>query len=48
MKILIKKEIYEDWVSLKTFKNIHSFLYPIYKWFYNILGYEVERSDDID
>ena len=42
MKLLVKKEVYEDWVSLKQFIEIPRIFYWIVKKYYELKGYEVE------
>lgn len=45
MILMLKKEIYEDWVSEKYFIEIRSIFYPIVKKYYEWKGYEVEIYD---
>lgn len=41
--LIIKKEIYKDWLSMKTIKRCHfKITAKILEWFYKKKGYEVE------
>lgn len=45
MMIRLQKEIYKDWVSEKSFKEIPRVLYIFYKIYYKLKGYEVDIYD---
>ena len=42
MIIIIKKEVYKDWLSIKTCKRVPKLLSKIFKKYYELIGYEVE------
>ena len=46
MKIIIKKEINEQWISYKGFRTIPRILYKIIKKYYELRGYEVEELEE--
>lgn len=46
MKIIIKKEINEQWISYKGFRTIPKILYRITKKYYELRGYEVEVLEE--
>ena len=42
MTIIVRKEIYEHWLSETFCKEIPRIMYPIVKAYYKLKGYEVE------
>lgn len=46
MILIIKKEIYENWLSYKTFKKVPSIFYKLVKKYYELRGYEVEIFEE--
>lgn len=46
MKLIIKKEIYENWVSFKSFIEVPKLFYKLIKKYYEMKGYEVEIYDN--
>lgn len=46
MILIIKKEIYENWLSIKTCKRVPKIFYKAAMKWYEILGYEVEVLEE--